>query len=67
MNTCDATTAMVATMASTHQQRSVAMAAMPPPGVGPEAKLEAVCQLFHNPPCLHASLSAVEQWLHDID
>jgi hypothetical protein len=43
------------------------MAAMPPPGAGPEATLEAACQLLNNPLGPHASPSAAEQWRHDIN
>jgi hypothetical protein len=38
-----------------------------PLGAGPEATLETVRQLLHNPPGPHTSPSAVEQWHHDID
>jgi hypothetical protein len=38
-----------------------------PPGAGPEAMLEAACQLLHNPPSPNASPSAAELWLYDID
>jgi hypothetical protein len=43
------------------------MAAVTPPGAGPEAMLEDARQLLHNPPGLHASPSVVEQWCHDVD
>jgi hypothetical protein len=67
MNACDATTAVVATVAAAHRQQSVATVAFMLPGVGPEATVEAMRQLLHNPPGLHASPSAVEQWRHDVD
>jgi hypothetical protein len=60
-------TAVGVTAASAHRQRSVATAAVPPPGAGLEAMLEAVCQLLHNPPGPHASPSAAKQWHHDVD
>jgi hypothetical protein len=66
-NARNATTTVVATVAAAHGQHSAATAAMTPPGVGPEATLKVVCQLLHNPPGLHASPSAAEQWCHDVD
>jgi hypothetical protein len=67
MNTCGATTAVWATIAAAHWQRSAAMAAVTPPGAGPGATLVAAHQLLCNPPSAHTSLSAVEQWHHEID
>jgi hypothetical protein len=67
MNTCGATTAVVATMPAAHRQRSATTAVVPPLGAGPEATLEAACQLLPNPPGSHASPSAAEQWRHDVD
>jgi hypothetical protein len=49
-----------ATTAAAHRQHSAATAVVTPLGAGPEATLEAVRQLLHNPPGLHASPSAVE-------
>jgi hypothetical protein len=43
------------------------MAVVMPPGAGPEATLEAIHQLLHNPLGPHASPSAAEQWRHDVD
>jgi hypothetical protein len=39
----------------------------PPPAAGVEATLVASWQLLNNPPSAHASPSATEQWLHDVD
>jgi hypothetical protein len=43
------------------------MTVVMPPGAHPEATLEVVHQLLHNPPGLHASSSVAEQWHHDIN
>jgi hypothetical protein len=67
MNARGATTAVVATAAIAHRQRSATMTAVPPPGAGPEATLEVVRQLLDNPIGAHASPSTVEQWHHDVD
>jgi hypothetical protein len=43
------------------------MTAVLPLGASPQATLEVVRQLLHNPPGSHASPSATEQWHHDVD
>jgi hypothetical protein len=67
MNAHGANTAAGVTAAAAHRQPTAAMAAVPPPGVGPKATLEVVRQLLHNPLGPHASPSAAEQWHHDVD
>jgi hypothetical protein len=61
MNTCDATTVVVAPAAAPRWQYSAATAVVTPPGAGPEVTLEAARVLLHNPLGPHASPSTVEQ------
>jgi hypothetical protein len=61
MNAHDATTTVVATVATAQRQHSAAMAVVMPPGAGPEAMLKAARQLLHNAPSPHASPSVAEQ------
>jgi hypothetical protein len=61
MNAHGATPVVVATTAAAHCQHSAAMVALMPLGAGPEAMLEVVRQLLHNPPDSHASPSVAEQ------
>jgi hypothetical protein len=59
---------MVTTAATGMQhQRSAGMVRTPPPAAGVEATLVATRQLLNNPPLVHASPSATEQWCHDVD
>jgi hypothetical protein len=60
---CSAATARVD--AAQHQRSSNAAAV--PPTTTVEATMHAVHQLLNNPPPSGASLSAMEQWRHDVD
>jgi hypothetical protein len=66
-NTHDTIIAVVATTAAAHRQHSAATAAVTPPGAHPEAMLEDVHQLLHNPPGPDASPLVAEQCHHDVD
>jgi hypothetical protein len=48
-------------------QRTVGTTASPPVVAGIDVALQAMCQLLNSPPPSGASLSAVEQWRHDVD
>jgi hypothetical protein len=43
------------------------MTASPPAATGIDVTLLAARQLLNNPPSSEASLSAAEQWRHDVD
>jgi hypothetical protein len=59
-NARDATTAVVATAATVHQQHTTVTAAITPPVAGPKGTLGSARALLHNPSGQNASPSAME-------
>jgi hypothetical protein len=59
----DATTVVL----ESQPQRTAGMTASPPAATGIDVTLLAARQLLNNPPSSEASLSAAEQWRHDVD
>jgi hypothetical protein len=58
-----ATTSAIATQ----HQCSAGTVWTPPPVVGVEATLVTAHRFLNNPPLVHVSPSAAEQWCHDVD
>jgi hypothetical protein len=52
---------------ATQHQRMAEMVRMLPPAMGVKATLVAAHRLLNNPPSVHASPSAAEQWCHDVN
>jgi hypothetical protein len=62
----DALGATIVVTATQHQCTAGTVRTLPP-AAGVKATLVAAHRLLNNPPSMHASPSAVEQWRHDVD